>query len=277
MIVEKAYAKINLVLNVTAKREDGYHEVDFLMSTVKLHDKIILEKSQEDEVICPRTPFIKKETNLAYLAYMKMKELYNIDSNLKITIHKVIPVSAGMAGGSSDAAAVIRGLNRMYNLGLSYKKMAEIGATIGSDVPFCVYSKLARATGRGELIELQQKELPSAHVVVINPGVGLSTPKVYNNHKIEKTQQDIEAVLQSNDFENMVKLLHNDLEKTAYSLEPKIQKVYNYIEKKYDNRIMVSGSGPTLLVFSDSKEEANEIYLYARKRYKYSYITEMRK
>lgn len=277
MIVEKAYAKINLVLNVTAKREDGYHEVDFLMSTVKLHDKIILEKAQEDEVICPRTPFIKKETNLAYLAYMKMKELYNIDSNLKITIHKVIPVSAGMAGGSSDAAAVIRGLNRMYNLGLSYKKMAEIGATIGSDVPFCVYSKLARATGRGELIELQEKELPSAHVVVINPGVGLSTPKVYNNHKIEKTQQDIEAVLQSNDFENMVKLLHNDLEKTAYSLEPKIQKVYNYIEKKYDNRIMVSGSGPTLLVFSDSKKEANEIYLYARKRYKYSYITEMRK
>ncbi len=277
MIVEKAYAKINLVLNVTKKREDGYHEVDFLMSTVKLHDKITIEKSEEDEVICPRAPYIKKETNLAYLAYLKMKELYNIEENVKITIHKVIPVSAGMAGGSSDAAAVIRGINKMFNLGLSYKKMAAIGAELGSDVPFCVYSKLARATGRGENIELLENTLPHSHVVVVNPGVALSTPKVYQNHTIEATQQDVLQVANAKTYEQMANTLHNDLEKTALKIEPKINEVIEYLSAKYPNRMMVSGSGPTVLMFTPSAKEAQEIYQYAKEKYKYSYYTEMRK
>ncbi len=277
MIVENAYAKINLVLNVTNKREDGYHEVDFLMSTVKLHDKITIEKSEEDEVYCPRAPYIKKETNLAYLAYLKMKELYNIEDNVKITIHKVIPVSAGMAGGSSDAAAVIRGINKMFNLGLSYKRMAEIGAELGSDVPFCIYSKLARATGRGENIELLENNLPHSHVVVVNPGVALSTPKVYQSHVIEPTQQDVLEVANAATYEQMTNLLHNDLEKTALNIEPKISKVMSYLQAKYSNRMMVSGSGPTVLMFTDNAAEAQEIYQYAKSKYKYSYYTEMRK
>ncbi len=277
MIIEKAYAKINLVLNVTKKREDGYHEVDFLMSTVKLHDKIIIEKAEVDEVICPRAPFIKKETNLAYLAYLKMKELYNLDGNIKITIHKVIPVSAGMAGGSSDAAAVIRGINKLYNLGLSYKRMAEIGAELGSDIPFCVYSKLARATGRGEQIDLIENNLPNAHVVVVNPGVALSTPKVYKSHVIEETQQDVFMVANATDFTTMVNALHNDLEKTAIKIEPKVKEVMEYMGEKYSERMMVSGSGPTVLLFTDDAKQAHEMYKYAKKKYKYSYYTEMRK
>lgn len=276
MIIENAYAKINLVLNVTNKREDGYHEVDFLMSTVKLHDKIFLEKSEKDEVICPRAPFIKKETNLAYLAYLKMKEMFNLTDNLKITIHKVIPVSAGMAGGSSDAAAVIRGINKMYQLNLSYEQMAEIGAELGSDVPFCVYSKLARATGRGEKIELLTNNLPKSHVIVVNPGVGLSTPYVYKNHIIEDTNQDINQVLSATSYDEFVSSLHNDLEKTAIKLEPKITKMINHIKKKYDNRIMVSGSGPTILIFTEDPNEAKEIYKYARKKFLNTYYTETR-
>ncbi len=277
MIVENAYAKVNLVLNVTKKREDGYHEVDFLMSTVKLHDKVTIEKNEIDEVICPRAPYIKKETNLAYLAYLKMKELYNIEDNIKITIHKVIPVSAGMAGGSSDAAAVIRGLNKMYNLGLSFKTMASIGAELGSDVPFCVYSKLARATGRGEEIELFENNLPNSHVVVVNPGVALSTPKVYKNHIIEDTQQDVLEVAKQTEFSKFTELLHNDLEKTAMNIEPKIQKMIDYMKLEFDGRIMVSGSGPTILLFTQDKDQAQAMYKYAKKKYKNSYITELRK
>ncbi len=276
MIIENAYAKINLVLNVTKKREDGYHEVDFLMSTVKLHDKIFLEKAKEDEVVCPRAPFIKKETNLAYLAYVKMKEKYQIEDNLKITIHKVIPVSAGMAGGSSDAAAVIRAMNKMYKLNLTYEQMANIGAELGSDVPFCVYSKLARATGRGEKIELLDNKLPQSHVIVVNPGVGLSTPYVYKNHVIEDTNQDINKVLEANTYNEFVSSLHNDLEKTAIKLEPKITKMIKHIQKKYDNRIMVSGSGPTVLIFTKDQEQAQEIYKYARKKFLNTYYTETR-
>ncbi len=276
MIIENAYAKINLVLNVTNKREDGYHEVDFLMSTVKLHDKIFLEKSDKDEVLCPRAPFIKKETNLAYLAYLKMKEKFDLKDNIKITIHKVIPVSAGMAGGSSDAAAVIRGMNKMYNLNLSIEQMAAIGSELGSDVPFCIYSKLARATGRGEKIELLSNKLPKSHVIVVNPGVGLSTPYVYKNHVIEDTNQDISQVLATTTYEEFVASLHNDLEKTAIKLEPKINKMIKHISKQYDNRIMVSGSGPTILIFTKDQEEAKEIYKYARKKFLNTYYTETR-
>ncbi len=276
MIIENAYAKINLVLNVVNKREDGYHEVDFLMDSVKLHDKIFLEVADTDSVICPRAPFIKKETNLAYLAYKLMKEKFKIADNLKITIHKVIPVSAGMAGGSSDAAAVIRGLNRMYNLSLSEEQMADIGQELGSDVPYCIYSRLARATGRGEKIELINKEIPKSYITVVNPGVALSTPLVYKNHQIENTQKDINQVLNFHDYNDFVNQLHNDLEKTACKLEPKIEKMISYIRKGYSNRIMVSGSGPTILIFSDNPEEAQEIYQYAVKKYRNTYYTETR-
>lgn len=276
MIIEKAYAKINLVLNVLDKRSDGYHEVDFLMDTVEIHDKVIIEKAEVDEVICPRAPFIKKETNLAYLAYKLMKEQYNLPDNMKITIHKVIPVSAGMAGGSSDAAAVIRGINKMYELNLSEAKMAEIGAELGSDVPFCIYSRLARATGRGEKIELIKSKVPKSYITVVNPGVALSTPHVYKNHIIEKTTQNIEQVLATPVYEDYINLLHNDLEKTALKLEPKITKMIDYIRNKYDNRIMVSGSGPTILIFSETAQEAQEIYQYAAKKYRNTYYTETR-
>ncbi len=276
MIIENAYAKINLVLNVVNKREDGYHEVDFLMNSVNLHDKIFLEKADKDDVICPRAPFINKETNLAYLAYKLMKEKFSLPDNIRISIHKLIPVSAGMAGGSSDAAAVIRGLNRMYNLELTEAQMAEIGAELGSDVPFCIYSRLARATGRGEKIELINQKLPKAYITVVNPGVALSTPVVYKNHVIENTNKEINAILNASTFEQFVDNLHNDLEVTAKKIEPKIEQMIDYIRQKFDNKILVSGSGPTILIFSETEADAENVYQYAVKKYRNTYYTETR-
>lgn len=268
----RAYAKINLVLNVMNKREDGYHEVDFLMSSVNLYDTIEITKSHEDNVECINAPYVKMETNLCYLAWLKMKELYNLNGHINIIINKNIPVAAGMAGGSSDCAAVIKAINTMFNLQLSYGEMAKIGATLGSDVPFCIYSKFARAQGRGEKITLIDQKLPNFHLVIINPGVPLSTPEVFKNHHISNKHGDINMFLEDLSYDSITCNIHNDLEKTASILQPKIGEIKEYIAQKYDNKMMLSGSGPTVLVFCKEEEEMYEIYHYAKIKYKRTYF-----
>jgi 4-diphosphocytidyl-2-C-methyl-D-erythritol kinase len=273
----KAYAKINLVLNVIAKREDGFHEVDFLMTNVNIFDTVNLSIADSDEVVCKKAPFIAKEKNLAYKAWLLMKEKYNLPGAIKIDIDKVIPVSAGMAGGSADCAATIKGINQLFKLNLTYKQMALIGAELGSDVPFCIYSHLSRAKGRGEEITLIDKKLPITYMVIINPGVGLSTPKVFKNHVIEKSMTNVDdAIEKIQDFTSLCNYVTNDLEKTAMKLEPKIGEIKNYISDKFDNKMLVSGSGPTVIVFCETKKNMFDVYNYGRERYRNIHYTEMR-
>lgn len=154
-ILEKAPAKINLSLDVTRKRPDGYHEVEMIMTTIDLADRIELTELAEDEVrVSSHNRFVPDDQrNLAYQAAKLIKDRYNVKKGVSIMITKVIPVAAGLAGGSSDAAATLRGLNRLWNLNLSAETLAELGAEIGSDVSFCVYGGTALATGRGEKIK----------------------------------------------------------------------------------------------------------------------------
>lgn len=273
----KAYAKINLVLNVIGKREDGFHEVDFLMTNVDIYDTVELTISETDEVICPKAPFIAKEKNLAYKAWLLMKERFNLTGCITITIDKVIPVSAGMAGGSANCAATIKGINQLFKLNLTYQQMADIGAELGSDVPFCIYSHLSRAQGRGEKITLINKQLPKTYMVIINPGVGLSTPKVFKNHVIEETSITVDkAVKNITDFNSLCVNVTNDLEKTAMLIEPKIGEIKDYISAEFNNKMLLSGSGPTIIVFCESKKNMFDVYNYGRKKYRNIYYTEMR-
>ncbi|MGL5020782.1 MAG: 4-(cytidine 5'-diphospho)-2-C-methyl-D-erythritol kinase, partial [Mycoplasmatales bacterium] len=212
VVRQRAYAKINLVLNVLSKRVDGYHEVDFLMTSVKLFDLITVQKNDVDIVICEKAPFIQKEKNLAYKAWILMKDRFKLEGCVKITIDKVIPVSAGMAGGSADCAATIKCINKLFDLKLSFVEMSKIGAELGSDVPFCIYSKLSRATGRGEKIKVISKKLPHAYLVIVNPSVGLSTPRVFKNHILTHAHGNVQRCYNAKNFEDLCNNVHNDLE-----------------------------------------------------------------
>lgn len=281
-LTEKAYAKINLVLNILGKREDGYHEVDFLMSTVDIYDKITIKEikthSKKDIIVVKDSPRLSNKYNIAFKALLLMKRRYNIKTNYKIVIEKNIPVSAGMAGGSTDAACVLRMINKLENLNLSLDELSELGAEIGSDVPFCVYSQLARAEGRGEKITLLEEKIPCTHVLVVNPGVGLSTKKVYAKHVVEDGGVDIDELLKISDHSDFYDRLHNDLEPTAISLECKIKRLMRRLREisGWDKKVMISGSGPTVLLFSDDKEELQRYYDELKGDYDRMYLTKIR-
>ncbi len=270
-IEEKAYAKINLVLNVLAKREDGFHEIEFLMNSVNLFDTVLVEKSNQDQVIVVDRDDLSNLDNLAFKALQLLRDEYKFSNKYKITIDKKIPVAAGMAGGSSDAAAVMRAINILEGLQISNEQLSLLGSKVGSDVSYCVYSKLAIAKGRGEQVELVTKKLPKTHILVINPGVELSTPTVYKNHTISNEHGNIKKMLTTNDFDGMCNYLSNDLEVTAKKICPQITELETQLREHTNEKIIVSGSGPTLLVFSEDEAHIEHLKDIFSAKYKYVY------
>lgn len=275
MIIEKAYAKINLILNVLDKRPDGFHEVDFVMSTLDLYDTVTIQRSDVDCFVVENY-HVKMEHNLCYKAWVLLKQLYNLDGCLDVHIDKRIMMSAGMAGGSSDCAAVIRGVNTLFSLNISFDEMAKIGAKLGSDVPFCIYQVPMRAQGRGEVLTPVTLNYEKMYVVVVNPGVELSTKKVYVNHTVNNNHGDIGTFLAGTTFADFNKLLHNDLQDTAINLEPKITEIVDYVNRFGDFKWLVSGSGPTVLFFTNDFIAAKNLSNYCLKKYKDCFVTEMR-
>lgn len=273
-MTEKAYAKINLILNVLNKRSDGYHNIDFLMANVDIYDLVSVETVAEtsyDSIEVIGNEFLSNEKNIAFIALKKFKAKYNIIDNFKITIDKKIPISAGLAGGSSDAAAVLRILNRLTHKNLSYDELKEIGLLVGSDVPFCIHSQFSRVGGTGEKILLLENEIPESCVLVINPGVELSTKKVYENHiSLNQKKSYIEDIILQKNYFNFYSRLSNDLEKTAEKLEPKIKEIKKEIEKTGNyTKIMLSGSGPTVLVFDKNKKNLEVLKEHLKKKYSF--------
>ncbi len=259
-LLVKAPAKINLSLDALQKREDGYHEVEMIMTTIDLADRLELRLLEQDEIkITSLNRFVPDDgRNLAYQAALLLKERFNIKEGVAITIEKVIPVAAGLAGGSSDAAAVLRGLNKLWDLRLTMKELAEIGSEIGSDVSFCVYGGTALATGRGEIIT----ELPSAPtcwVVLAKPFIGVSTADVYRKLNIDKvkhpnTKEMIHAIEERN-YENVCSHVANVLEEITFQMHPEVAQIKEQIKRFGADAVLMSGSGPTVfgLVRHDSR------------------------
>lgn len=179
-VIEKAPAKINLCLDVLHKRDDGYHEMEMVMTSVDLADRIVLKTIEENQIVIhSNNGFLPlDQRNHAYKAAKLFKDTYHIEKGVDITIEKNIPIAAGLAGGSSDAAATLRGLNRLWQLNLSNDELALIGEKIGSDVPYCIYGGTAYATGRGEKIQ-QIDAIPQCWVVLVKPKKGISTWTVF--------------------------------------------------------------------------------------------------
>jgi 4-diphosphocytidyl-2-C-methyl-D-erythritol kinase len=175
LLVLKARAKINLALDVLFRRPDGYHEVAMVMQSVALADRVTLEADSAISVAATAAELECGPSNLAYRAAALLRERCGVDCGVRITLEKNIPLAAGLAGGSADAAAVLRGLNRLWGLGLKLAELENIGAALGSDVPFCLRGGTALATGRGEALA-PLPPLPSVWVVLAKPPVAVSTP-----------------------------------------------------------------------------------------------------
>lgn len=265
MLYVKAPAKINLTLDVLYKRPDNYHEVEMIMTTVDLADRIGLESREDGQIkIALKDNFVPDDQrNFAYQAAELIKSTYGIKEGVTISIEKEIPIAAGLAGGSSDAAATLRGLNELWNLKLSLDELAELGAKIGSDVSFCVYGGTALATGRGEIIE-ELPAPPTCWVVLAKPKIGVSTADVYGGLKIEglqhpNTKQMIQAI-ETNDYELMCKSFGNVLETVTFNLHPEVVTIKEQMQRFGADAALMSGSGPTVFGVVESEARVSRIY-----------------
>lgn len=256
----RAYAKINLILDVLEKRADGYHNIDFLMTCVDLYDEVEVIKNSENDIEVIGNEKLSNKDNLAYKALMLLDSKFSLKNKYKIIIKKNIPVAAGMAGGSTDCAAVLKLINIEENLQLSLEDLVSLGMELGSDVGFCIYSKLAHVEGIGEKISIIDRAIPKSSVLVINPGIELSTKKVYESYIYEYSKKvEIENIIKYPDYEQFYSSLRNDLEKVSVNLEKSIPKIKEDIfEICTPTKVMLSGSGPTLLVF-DKDDKLNLI------------------
>ncbi|WP_301109226.1 4-(cytidine 5'-diphospho)-2-C-methyl-D-erythritol kinase [Sporosarcina sp.] len=251
MIYEKAPAKINLTLDVLNKRPDGYHEVEMIMTTVDLADRIWLRPTLDRSITIKSSHrFVPNDRkNLAYQAADLLRKRYRLSDGVEITLDKNIPIAAGLAGGSSDAAAALRGLNRLWKLGLSLDELAVLGAEIGSDVSFCVYGGTAIAQGRGEKIT-HLPSPPNCWVILAKPTIGVSTGNIYGqldlaSIKHPQTKTMMEA-LREGDYEKMCSSLGNVLEPVTMNLHQDVVVLKEQMERFGADAVLMSGSGPTV-------------------------------
>ena len=260
----KALGKINLGLDVLGRRENGYHDVRMVMQTVYLYDQIRIEKTKKPGIELSTNLFYLpvNENNLAYQAADLLMKEFDVKEGVKITLDKHIPVAAGMAGGSSNAAAVLFGINRMFSLGLSQKELMERGVTLGADVPYCVMRGTVLAEGIGEILT-PLPTCPKCHVLIAKPPISVSTKLVYeklDSHEIED-HPDIDGIidgLQAHDIVKVASSMGNVLEKVTIEEYPVIEQIKEVMKEHGALNAMMSGSGPTVFGLYDSKEKARK-------------------
>lgn len=263
---EKAPAKINLMLDVLHKRADGFHEVEMIMTMVDLADRLELSELPRDTIIISsQAGYIPlDEKNLAFQAARLIKERYNVKSGVHIHLDKRIPVAAGLAGGSSDAAATLRGLNRLWRLGIPSQELQELGAELGSDVPFCVTGGTALATGRGEKLT-PIKNPPQCWVVLAKPPINVSTAEVYgrvrsNNIAVHPSARKMQDAIEAGDFGGVCSHLGNVLEDVTLKLHPEVQQLKEAMVKLGADGVLMSGSGPTVFGLVSKQSKVARIY-----------------
>lgn len=264
MLYIKAPAKINLTLDVLYKRPDNYHEIEMIMTTVDLADRIGLQGTAKGIHIQSADRFVPNDSrNLAYQAAQLIKDTFNIKTGVIISLDKQIPVAAGLAGGSSDAAATLKGLNQLWQLNLSLDELAELGAKIGSDVSFCVYGGTALATGRGEVIE-ELPAPPHCWVILAKPSLGVSTADVYGAFDPDKADhpdtQEMIAALREGDYEAMCDNLGNALESVTMNMHPEVGQIKEQMIKFGADAVLMSGSGPTVFGLVNQEARIPRIY-----------------
>jgi len=265
-VYEKAPAKINLLLDVLHKREDGYHEVEMIMTMVDLADRLEMEELPRDTIIISsQAGYIPlDEKNLAFQAAKLIKNRYDVKQGVYIHLDKKIPVAAGLAGGSSDAAATLRGLNRLWKLNIPDHELQELGAELGSDVPFCVTGGTAIARGRGEKLEMIPNP-PQCWVILAKPPINVSTADVYGRFRVDKlnghpSMENMIAAIENQRFHDVCGQLGNVLEDVTLSLYPEVHQLKDAMVKLGADGVLMSGSGPTVFGLVSKESKVARIY-----------------
>ena len=274
----KAYAKINLFLDVISKRDDGYHELDMVMLPLELHDSIEISTSpvlKDSFITTDHIDLRIAKHNLISATLDEMRKRYDIKQNYIINAHKEIPISAGLGGGSSNAAATIKAIEHINKLKLSKEEEIELGCSLGADVPFCLANVPAHVQGIGEKITpIKMKK--KYDVIIVKPEQGLSTRKVFElADTLELDHSNVNGVikaLETGDDDLLEKSLFNSLEKPSISMVPEIQNVKDLLKKMGFKLVLMSGSGSSVfalttnhklafLKFHELEKKGYEVYL----------------
>ena len=264
MLKLQAFAKINLALDVLYKRQDGYHQVAMIMQSISLSDTLTLSRQPGGITLSANLPELETDDrNLVYRAASLLKETYGLNQGVHIHIDKDIPVAAGLAGGSSDAAAALKGLNQLWGLGLTLDELAGLGAKLGSDVPYCLYGGTMLAEGRGELLT-PLPALPECWVVLAKPSAHVSTAWVYTNYRNDPSavKPDLNGMrrsLQEQDLTGVASKLGNVLERVTIPAYPEISRLKTKMLEHGALASLMSGSGPTVFGLADSQKKARAI------------------
>lgn len=268
----KAYAKINLGLDVIGVRQDGYHEVRMIMQTVKLFDKLSFRLLEEDIIrIKTNLGFLPTdENNLVYKAIRLLKETYGVSEGIEVDLFKCIPVAAGMAGGSSDCAAALIGASRLFKLNLDKKKLMEYGVKLGADVPYCIMRGTALSEGIGEILT-PLPSIPDCYILIAKPPISVSTKFVYEHFDAQENvvHPDIDGMVEAihhKDLDGIIKRFGNVLEMVTIPEYPVIDEIKQLMMEKGAMNAMMSGSGPTVFGFFKDKNIADTAAESIRKK-----------
>lgn len=262
----KARAKINLSLDVLGKREDGYHDVRMIMQSISLHDKVFLETIDERciKVSCDKRWVPSNSDNIAYKAAAVLMDKFDIQKGLSIRIVKKIPVAAGLAGGSADAAAVLKGMNEIFSLNLKNDDLMQLGKSVGADIPFCIKGGTMLAEGIGEVLT-DIKPLKNVNIVLVKPRISVSTAWVYKNLDIGKitSRPDTDlliSLIEENNIQKLGENMVNVLEAVTINKHGIINEIKDRLVRLGALGSMMSGSGPTVFGIFESRMDAEKAY-----------------
>ena len=275
----KAYAKVNLALDVLGEREDGYHDVKMIMQNIGIYDelKFVYDEEQIDDtdgyrinITTDSDKIPTDEKNLVYKAIKYMFEQYSIHGCMSVKLKKDIPVEAGMAGGSTDCAASIKAVNELCGLGLTLQEMMDIGVKLGADVPYCILAKTALSEGIGEVLN-EVSPLPDCHILVAKPPINVSTGMVYNSLRCDEipSHPDVDGMIEAlsyNDLQGVADKMENVLETVTVRLYPEIENIKNVMISMGALNSIMSGSGPTVFGLYSDEDEAKAAKAYIVKK-----------
>jgi len=260
----KAYAKINLALDVLKKRQDNYHEINSIMQQIDLYDELTFEESED---IIVQSQF---KDDIILKTILKVKELFNIEQGITVFNKKNIPIAAGLAGGSTNAATTLTALNELWNLNLSTKELIKIGAELGADIPFFLSGNSCFVSGKGEITE--NINLPEMNLVLINPGYEISTKQAYeelDNKDYEKKFSSLK-LKNLNDIKEISSNLHNDF---IHIQKEEIKDIINDLISNNALNASITGKGPTVFGIFENKEKAEQAYENLKDKYKFVHLT----
>lgn len=275
----RAYAKVNLALDVVGKREDGYHELDMIMAPITLHDLIYIDRIDEGIIITSNNyKMPTDERNIMYKVAKILIERYHIPYGVKIHIFKHIPTQAGLAGGSADGAAVLRAMNQMFKLNLSLETLASIGKEVGADIPFCIYEKMALVRGIGEKLEFIDSQW-TCYLLLVKPKKGVSTQKSFGMLNLETAKHPnimkMKTGIEEHDYQSIVESLGNTLEEPSIKMVKDIEIIKKeMLDLGFDGALM-SGSGSCVFGMTMDKKMLENGYEYFKNKYNFVRMTQI--